>query len=163
MLQLVGPSKNTDFACLHFLTASNTYTQAMLEAATSLAGVGRHWSRHMRATISLNAPGGHIVADSEGAARHLALVQHEARRNLQHSDKNCTSDATEASSWSVRDQPVTDDGAVALAHLDVLHCEAAAIGALDGARVCHLPASLGVEAGVAQHQAEWPCLALHAQ
>jgi hypothetical protein len=49
---------------------------------------------------------------------------------------------------------------VALVHLDVLHCEAAAVGALDGARVCHLPACLGIEAGVAQDQAERPRLAL---
>lgn len=49
---------------------------------------------------------------------------------------------------------------VALAHLDVLHCEAAAVGALNGARVCHLAARLGIEAGVAQHEAERPRLAL---
>lgn len=45
-------------------------------------------------------------------------------------------------------------------HLDVLDDEAAAVGTLNGARVCHLPAGLGIEAGVPQHQAEWPGLAL---
>jgi hypothetical protein len=49
---------------------------------------------------------------------------------------------------------------VARVHLNILHCEAAAVGALNGARVCHLAACLGVEAGVTQHQAEWPRLAL---
>ena len=60
----------------------------------------------------------------------------------------------------VRDQAVTDDDSCGLVHLDVLHCEAAAVGALNGARVCHLPACLGIEAGVAQHEAERPRLAL---
>lgn len=135
----------------------------MSEAATSLAGGGWHWSRHMRARISLNAPGGHAVADPEGAARHLALVQHEARRNLQHAQGSLVTAAcfpSMASSLTFTRLCCMLTATRVQARLNILHCEAAAVGALDGARVCHLPSCLGVEAGVAQHQAERPRLAL---